>query len=229
MDAVVAKIDKEWFFNSGIIKLVHEDNGGTVKKNYPPLKGKKCLAYEGGVRVPLMIKWKNKAAVVDTMVSAVDFFPTLVDLSGSTLPKDQLLDGTSILPLITGTGTIKNRAIFRHQPIQDRPMSCSVIFNNYKLILFYETPNSRTYKGYGKYELYNLKDDLAEKVNLVSNLNLGKKNFTKQIKDPVVRKRFVTMAKMLNKWLVDNKADLPYTRDKKGNMTKKTIQLPKIR
>ncbi len=202
------------------------DNGGTVKKNYPPLRGKKCLAYEGGVRVPLMIKWKHKTAVRNEMVNATDFFPTFANMAGIKLPKDVTLDGVNILPLIEQTGTIKKRGLFRHQPVHDRPMSSSVIYDNYKLIYYYETPNSKTYLGYGKYELYNLEKDVGETINLAREVDLGKGGAVKQISDPVIRGKFALLQKMLNDWLIDTKAELPYVRDKNGRMTKKTVKLP---
>ncbi len=204
------------------------DNGGTVKSNYPPLKGKKCLAYEGGVRVPLMIKWNGQVAVREEKVNATDFFPTFLELTGATVSEQHQLDGTNIMPLINQTGSIANRGVFRHQPIHDRPMSTSVIYDDYKLIYYFETPNSDTYLGYGKYEMYDLNADLGELVNLASEVDISQGNLGGQISNPTINAKFVEMVGMLNDWLVDTNAELPYVRDENGVMTTDTIKMPTL-
>ena len=100
--------------------IVYSDNGGVGGYNNlgingasehtgnDPLKGGKTMLYEGGIRVPLIMYWKGKIApsqVTDEMVAGIDFFPTLLELSGtdkSSFEKkhDQILDGESLVPLM---------------------------------------------------------------------------------------------------------------------------------
>jgi len=87
------------------ILIFISDNGGTINTyaNNQPLNGYKYMFGEGGIRVPLLISWpghlpKNKR--VDALVTAMDIFPTLADITGQADPGD--LDGTSLIPLLRG-------------------------------------------------------------------------------------------------------------------------------
>ena len=83
-------------------------NGASEHTGNDPLKGGKTMLYEGGIRVPLIMYWKGKIApaqVTNEMVAGIDFFPTLLALSGTdkaTFEKkhDQILDGESMVPLM---------------------------------------------------------------------------------------------------------------------------------
>jgi arylsulfatase A-like enzyme len=71
-----------------------------------PLKGGKGGLYEGGIRVPGICEWPARVKPGRTSVPAVtsDFYPTILEAAGVTLPKDkpQPLDGISLLPLLDG-------------------------------------------------------------------------------------------------------------------------------
>ena len=198
------------------------DNGGVAARtDNAPFKGGKACPYEGGVRVPLIIHWKNYKGTCDTQVHAVDFFPTFVAFSGGD-PAKYKVDGVNILPLVKGN-TIPKRPLFRHQSIHGKGTPSSTILKgDYKLILHYDTPKSKQYKGYGYYEFYNLKNDMGESKNIAENVDLAKiENASKAIIAERDRTQFVIMARELNKWLRETKASLPYI---KG--TKKCVKLP---
>lgn len=90
------------------------DNGPALEGSTGELRGGKYLAYEGGQKVPFMIRWDNNGGLFksgDTRsqsATLVDLFPTLIDLCGITgengkesyLPSDRKIDGVSMLPLI---------------------------------------------------------------------------------------------------------------------------------
>lgn len=89
------------------------DNGPALEGSTGELRGGKYLAYEGGQKVPFMIRWDNgdiveKGAVRSQSATLVDLFPTLIDMCGITgnggqsgyLPTDRKIDGVSMLPLI---------------------------------------------------------------------------------------------------------------------------------
>ncbi|KAM9320261.1 steryl-sulfatase [Gastrophryne carolinensis] len=66
-------------------------------------KGGKATCWEGGIRVPGIIRWPGfiKAGlVIDEPTSNMDIFPTIVQLSGSTIPQDRIIDGVDLMPLI---------------------------------------------------------------------------------------------------------------------------------
>lgn len=82
------------------------DFGNDKHDNNGPLRGYKASVYEGGHRVPFIIKWPGKVApgvVSDELVLAQDWVATMYELTAQDMPEDQALDCSSLLPLITGT------------------------------------------------------------------------------------------------------------------------------
>lgn len=149
--------------------ILTSDNGGFSKATQAPdLRGTKGMLYEGGVRVPLLIKAPKQAVgkVIDEPVSTLDFYPSLLAMTGKQIAKTQPLDGLNILPLLTEQ-KLDRDALFFHFPayLQStrqsgswRTTPASVIrMGDYKLIEFFE---------YGQLELYNIKNDLKETHNL---------------------------------------------------------------
>lgn len=70
-----------------------------------PLKGGKFSCWEGGMREPTLAWWPGKipaGSTCDAITSNIDVLPTLVGLSGSTLPKDLVIDGRDLWPLLSG-------------------------------------------------------------------------------------------------------------------------------
>jgi arylsulfatase A-like enzyme len=75
----------------------------SAARNVSGLRAKKGTIYDGGIRVPLMVRWPGKfpAVKTDRIAEVSDLFPTLSELAGTTLPK-QYLDGRSLVPLLRG-------------------------------------------------------------------------------------------------------------------------------
>ncbi|MEM8955165.1 MAG: sulfatase-like hydrolase/transferase [Verrucomicrobiota bacterium] len=150
--------------------LFQSDNGGPGGKNNVEydanggLSGNKGKIQEGGIRVPLVMRWPAmihdnsllKAGTTTSMVVDVtDLLPTFCELAGTTIPLG--LDGVSIAPTLTGTGTQRPRAFIIHEAGNGQ----SIIRNNMKLV--------RTTDKKGKnpsYALYDLDEDHAEKNNI---------------------------------------------------------------
>ncbi len=86
------------------------DNGPAVTRWHPygsagPLRGKKGQLYEGGIRVPGLLRWPGHVRpgrVVDEPVCGVDLLPTICEAASVPLPADRTLDGTSFLPALQG-------------------------------------------------------------------------------------------------------------------------------
>jgi arylsulfatase A-like enzyme len=135
-----------------------------------PLRNGKASLYEGGVREPCIIVWPGvtKAGTVnETIIQSIDWMPTVLDMVGVALPAAAKPDGISIVPAIKG-GTLAREAIFTHFP-HDMPASgqhpgASVRRGDWKLIRLFAQNDD----GSDQLELYNLKDDLGETMNLVS-------------------------------------------------------------
>jgi len=145
--------------------------GGEITSN-APLKGGKGMLYEGGVRVPLFVRWPGvvkPASRCDEPVITVDFYPTLLEMAGASGPAGQPLDGESIVPLLKGTGGLKRDAIFWHFPAylqggggtwRTTPAG-AVRKGQWKLIEFFED---------GRLELYNIVRDIGEKDDLAGKM-----------------------------------------------------------
>ena len=144
-------------------------DGGGITDNTPLRSGKGSL-YEGGVRVPFIVRWPGKVAAgssLDAPTAHVDLFPTLLELSGAAKPR-QTLDGESLLPLLLGKASaLKRDAIFQHFPgylgsgpglWRTTPVSL-IHMGDWKLLEYLED---------GHLELYNLKEDLGEAKNLAA-------------------------------------------------------------
>lgn len=98
--------------------LFTSDNGGTAGSQ-EPLRGKKGCYYEGGIRVPMAVRWPaviKPGATCAVPVINVDFYRTFAELAGATLPTDRPLDGANLLPLFQGEEKLDRQAIFWHFP-----------------------------------------------------------------------------------------------------------------
>ncbi len=143
------------------------DNGGLcfegsskerVTSNAPLRAGKGHL-YEGGIRVPFLLRYPGAARVgssIDSPVAGVDLFPTLCEAAGV---RARNVDGVSLLPLLRGR-TLRPRQLFWHYPHysnQGGEPSSAIRDGDWKLIEFYHG---------GRRELYNLRNDPGEARNL---------------------------------------------------------------
>ena len=143
------------------------DNGGFAKAtNHAPLRGNKGSYYEGGIRVPFIIRWSGvvKAGhVSDVPVISMDLYPTCLTAAGLPPHPAQHRDGLDLLPLVNGSGTLKRDALHWHYPhYNSHPSSVpsSVLRKgNWKLI--------ETFDPEGV-ELYHLGRDLSETTNLAT-------------------------------------------------------------
>lgn len=109
---IVAKLEAEGLAENTII-VFSSDNGGAGYVGLPevnaPYRGWKITLFEGGIRVPMFIKWPSKIAPgtrVDTPVAHIDVMPTLAAAAGAALPGGVSIDGRDILPAALGTGAI---------------------------------------------------------------------------------------------------------------------------
>ena len=151
--------------------------GGPTGRNITdnaPLRGGKGMFYEGGVRVPLIVRWPATIAagsVCETPVIGIDFYPTFLGLAGATGDPKHQLDGVSLAPLFrsSGKGPLDRDAIYWHFPgylqanvkagtWRTTPAG-SIRSGDHKLIEFFED---------GRLEMYDLGADLGETHDLVA-------------------------------------------------------------
>ena len=133
-----------------------------------PLREGKGSTWEGGVRVPCIIRWPGhvpKGRVSDAIFSTVDFMPTIANLAGYQVPEDRIIDGVDQTALLLGES---HRGARDHHYYFCRNTLHGVRKGKWKLLL----PNRKNYYGYVKdtgsneIELYDLKSDIGEKRNL---------------------------------------------------------------
>ena len=129
-----------------------------------PLRADKGHLYEGGIRVPLIVRWPGKveAGVVEkTPVILTDFHPTILAATGLDLNSTIPNDGDNLIPLLEGKKEFKNRALYWHYPNfafhRDNRLGSAIREGDHKLLHFYDTDSI---------ELYNLKKDISEKNDL---------------------------------------------------------------
>lgn len=111
---ITAKLEEEGLADNTII-VFSSDNGGAGYIGLPeinqPYRGWKITLFEGGIRVPMFLKWPARIAAgtqVDTPVAHIDVMPTLAAAAGAALPEGVEIDGRDMLPVATGTGTISH-------------------------------------------------------------------------------------------------------------------------
>jgi arylsulfatase A-like enzyme len=138
------------------------DNGPTGSKeghsadffrSAGPLRGKKASLYEGGIRVPMIVRWPGRVSpgtVSHEPFAFCDFMPTAAELAAARPP--QKIDGVSFLPALLGKPQPPREALY-----WETPNSCAVRMGDWKAIAS---------KGGKSVELYNLKDDLGEQTEV---------------------------------------------------------------
>ncbi|MCD0462796.1 sulfatase [Roseiconus lacunae] len=151
------------------------DNGGLYKRydyresaddlvsRQTPLKGEKGSLHEGGIRVPLIVKYPPMAKAGSTCEEptiSYDFYPTFVELAKASLPENQTIDGLSLLPLLANPqGKLDRDALHWHYPHYHHGRPASAIRErDWKLIEYIDGSND--------VELYHLVQDIGETTDL---------------------------------------------------------------
>ena len=155
------------------IVIFFSDNGQLADKDGFPYRGSKGDLYEGGIRMPLIIKWPNivqAGSISNELVISNDFFPTFADLFNLEAMYSSE-DGISLLPLFHDPDTeLKRKALYWHYPHYHGngigPQG-AIRKGNYKLIEWFE---KSYFNEPGMYELYDLENDPAERYNLSNTL-----------------------------------------------------------
>ena len=162
-------LDESGLSDNTII-IFTSDNGGlstitnpnwTAPTSIKPLRAGKGWCYEGGIRVPLIIKSPDHTfSKCDVPVISMDFYPTILELAGLPLLPEQHKDGVSLIPLIKGGQSLAREELFWHYPHYHSSgwtPGAAMRSGNWKLIEFYET---------GTAELYDIENDPGETRNL---------------------------------------------------------------
>ncbi|HCN76452.1 MAG TPA: N-acetylgalactosamine-6-sulfatase [Verrucomicrobiales bacterium] len=170
--------------------LFKSDNGGYHGDNRP-LRGFKGMLYEGGIRIPWIVRWPGQVppgTLNSTPVISTDCYPTLLEVAGLPPTEAHPVDGKSLLPLLTQTSGFQRETLYFHYPNyafhKRNRLGSALREGRYKLIQNYDDHSL---------ELYDLGSDIGEKNNLAAQA-------------PDLTRR---LAEKLQAWLVKSEAQLP--------------------
>lgn len=130
------------------------------------LRGQKRDTYEGGLRVPFLVRWPGKVpagrADTQSIVTAVDLLPTFAEVAGVALPEGYESDGQSVLELLKGGIVTREKPMFwewRYGKKDGKPSMLAVREGPWKLFI---------HRFDDSVELYNVMQDRGETMNLAS-------------------------------------------------------------
>ena len=167
MDIAIGRVLRsldEMNLASNTLVVFTSDNGQMPgSSSADPLRAAKGYLYEGGIRVPLMIRWPGhirSGAVETTPAISMDFAPTFMDVAGIDYAPEEF-DGESLLAVAAGHESLERDAIYIHFPHYSyhgkNNMGSVIRCGDYKYIHHFDND---------RHELFNLRQDIGEKVNL---------------------------------------------------------------
>lgn len=176
----ILKTLKELGLDKSTMVIFTSDNGPKLSKrgSAGPLRGEKGSTYEGGVRVPFLARWPGRVPAgrkTDEPITVMDLLPTLVQLAGGKAPKDRVIDGKNIWPLLSDDpkAVSPHEAIFytRGRSVQgirvgDWKYRSAVV--KIKSKKEKKTPGNQRREKKVVAELFNLRDDIGEQKNLIT-------------------------------------------------------------
>ncbi len=187
---IVETLDRLELTDRTLIIFTSDNGGLSGSTDNSPLRDGKGYPYEGGIRIPQIIRWPGMiepGTVCDVPVTSVDFLPTIAEATGADLP-DTVIDGESLMPLLRQTGSLERDAIFWHFPHYrengDVAPYSIIRQGKWKLIKWHEGKES---------ELFNLEEDISEQRNLT----------------PEMPEKVTELDKRLVAWLHQTNARLP--------------------
>jgi arylsulfatase A len=179
---------KELGLEENTVVIFFADNGG--KHSYAaqtPFRAGKGWLYEGGIREPLIVKWKNVVQPGTTSKSLIisnDFFPTFLEMAGNENTFCENIDGKSIVPVLKNPETEIHQTLFWHYPHYhggSGMVPAGALRNgNWKLVEWYE--KSLLGEEESAYELYDLERDEGETTNLADSLKAKTTELAKELK-----------------------------------------------
>ncbi|UCC96448.1 MAG: sulfatase [Phycisphaerales bacterium] len=164
---VIRKLDELGLADDTVVVFTGDNGGESRVTSNGPLRAGKSTLYEGGIRVPLVIRYPKvvpAGTTCKTTTSNIDFYPTFRELAGIK-PDSRATDGVSITTLLRNAeAKLKRDTLYWHYPL-DKPhflggrSAGAIRKGHWKLIQFFDT---------GEKELYSLEDDVGEQNNLAS-------------------------------------------------------------
>ncbi len=114
---VLRALDRLGLAESTLV-VATSDNGPWFQGSGGGVRGRKMDVFEGGTRVPWIVRWPGQVAagqVIDSPITGLDLLPTMLEATGLPAPEDRVLDGASLLPLLTGAAPAAEREVWYFQ------------------------------------------------------------------------------------------------------------------
>lgn len=164
------------------------DNGPAITPYHPhgsagPFRDKKGSMYEGGIRVPGLVRWPGRTqagSMSEEPVCGVDYLPTICEVTSVAPPTDRKLDGASFLPALAGKPIVRSTPLYWHFNRATSAVKIAIRVGDWKLLATLDkNPPARgnditeaseqDFKNAepAAFELYNLRRDIAETTNLI--------------------------------------------------------------
>ena len=164
---VLAAVEHAGLRNETLVIFTSDNGGLATAEGSPtsnlPLRAGKGFVYEGGIRVPLIVRWPgvvNPGTKSDTPATTLDIATTLLDSAGVERPAEVVLDGLSLRPILTEAESLPPRDLFWHYPHYSnqggRP-AAALVRGHEKIVEHFED---------GRLELFDLADDPGERRDL---------------------------------------------------------------
>ena len=167
---IIKKLDELGLAGNTILIFTSDNGGEDGVTDNSPLRAGKSTLYEGGIRVPFIVRRSGlvkPGTRCNVPVSNYDYYPTLLDCAGIEADKRQHLDGVSLRGLLEGsTAGLNRECLYWHYPLAKPHFlggrsSGAIRMGDWKLIDFFDT---------GEVELYNLSRDPGEKNDLAEKM-----------------------------------------------------------
>ena len=201
----IVKTLKELKILENTIIIFTSDNGAprTYKNaSNGELSGFKGSPMEGGNRVPMIVSWKDtlpEGKITNRMASVLDFLPTVAHIAAVDLPKDRIIDGINIFELFAHSEEAESFYVYFAYYLMDQMKAIRMGDWKLHLPLDHYIDMWGKDKGSSKAELYNLNDDISEKIDL-------SEQFPEKVKELLV------VAQMAREWIGDRDKPAPNSR-----------------
>ena len=170
MDSSIGKL-LEAIDDQGLDKdtlVIFTSDNGPFAANVKPLRAEKGYLYEGGIRVPMIVRWPGRVQAskrTATPVITMDIHATILEAAKLKADPTNTPDGISLLSMLTNESKLDRDSIYFHYPNyafhKDNRLASAIRTGDYKLLKFYDDDSV---------ELYDLKNDISESRNLAGRL-----------------------------------------------------------
>ena len=185
---LMKKLDQDHLRENTLV-LFTSDNGPAMTPWHPhgsagPLRDKKGSVWEGGIRVPGILRWPGKAkpgTTSDEPISGVDFLPTMCAIIGLQPPRDRMIDGASWLPVLEGDKVDRKTPLYWHFNRASGEPKVAMRVGAWKVLATLDRPppersnditeqSERDFKEakLKDFMLFNLEQDIGEKQDLAA-------------------------------------------------------------